>query len=363
MKEKLIAIGKVICFLLIGAVLFRMYCYMIRPLDSEHIRNRITGFYALEDQSVDMVGIGSSAIYRFINSAYVYDHYGYTYYSFCIPTMGCEFYKYAIEEVRKTQSPDLYVIEARRFLKLGEKNTLNEKRLMQLSGNMKYSQNRWQMISSVVNRLEDPSSYYLDVMSYHSDWPNFKPENFKYYNNSVKSEDAGWTNISRIKELKKHKIEDVTETAELSAAAEDILRDLCEYCKEEQLHVIFVDMPFEMTKKYKKKSNRFAEIIKEYGLSFYELNDETKEMGIDYKTDFYDKSHVNCVGARKTTGYFMEYLMEHEQIPQKERTDAVTSYWERVSEMEKEDFKIQYQKLKEKVESSGHYLPSLEELL
>ena len=42
--------------------------YVLRPLDRDFFRTKLTGFYAEEDESLDIVGLGSSALYRYVNA-------------------------------------------------------------------------------------------------------------------------------------------------------------------------------------------------------------------------------------------------------------------------------------------------------
>lgn len=49
---------------------------------------------------------------------------------------------------------------------------------------------------------------------------------------------------------------------------------------------------------------RAAEIAEENGVTFISYNELFDEIGIDFKTDFYDRAHLNWRGADKFSRYF-----------------------------------------------------------
>ena len=49
--------------------------------------------------------------------------------------------------------------------------------------------------------------------------------------------------------------------------------------------------------------NRIQEIADSYGLQFSNFNYEYDKIGLDFSTDFYEKSHLNYLGAEKYTRY------------------------------------------------------------
>ena len=63
-------------FLAIAAVLLTLTTYVMRPTDKDFFRARVAGFYAEDRDSLDVVGFGSSALYRYLNSPLLWDRHG-----------------------------------------------------------------------------------------------------------------------------------------------------------------------------------------------------------------------------------------------------------------------------------------------
>ena len=60
----------------------------------------------------------------------------------------------------------------------------------------------------------------------------------------------------------------------------------------------------------------YENYAKENELPYIDLNMKTKEIGIDWKTDSYDKGdHLNLHGAQKVTAYMGKYLTENYSMP------------------------------------------------
>ena len=63
-------------FLAIAAVLLTLTTYVMRPTDKDFFRARVAGFYAEDRDSLDVVGFGSSALYRYLNSPLLWKQQG-----------------------------------------------------------------------------------------------------------------------------------------------------------------------------------------------------------------------------------------------------------------------------------------------
>ena len=49
----------------------------------------------------------------------------------------------------------------------------------------------------------------------------------------------------------------------------------------------------------------------ENGHTFLDMNQYFDEIGIDFNTDYYDKSHMNLVGSEKVSNFFGNYLLNN----------------------------------------------------
>ena len=98
------------------------------------------------------------------------------------------------------------------------------------------------------------------------------------------------------------------------------LRKMIEDCKEREIEVLLVNLPFPALDAQQRSANRVYDIAEEYQVNYINFLDEDV---INYETDLYDPgSHLNPSGARKVTSYLGQYISEHYEIPnQKENPD------------------------------------------
>ena len=104
-----------------------------------------------------------------------------------------------------------------------------------------------------------------------------------------------------------------------------------EYCKEQKLNVVFVRSPHMVYKKtYErvKRSNRAAEIVKQYGYDYINLERDWDKMGIDLTKDFYNYDHLNAYGAAKLTDYLGNILQTKYGIERRTLSGSEKEEWD-----------------------------------
>lgn len=119
------------------------------------------------------------------------------------------------------------------------------------------------------------------------------------------------------------------ETDKLSAldpTAEKLLNEILDYGDSENLNLLFVVVPYAEKKEARESFNTIESIVKHRGYDFLNANKYTKEMQIDYTSDFYNINHVNTFGAEKYTNYLSEYISKKYLLPD-HRSDQKYSIW------------------------------------
>lgn len=326
---------KVFFFSLIFLVLFVTVSYILRPYSGSASRKNLCGFYAEEKDSLDVVFIGSSAVFTFWEPLEFWKKYGVTSYDFATGTMPPQVMKYCIKEIKKTQNPDLFVIDLRSFnaaeIKYSKDQTVEnmylEVPLRNVTDNFKYSMNRFQMIADCVPDTYDKVPYYLDIIKYHTEWMRLKDkQSLLFAANESHDSLKGFKFVDKVKKVKFKDHSDIKSKENLSESLETILRDLLDYCKEEDLQVMFLVNTYCQEKEHKKMYNYIADVVEKYGYNFLNTNDYYKEMELDFATDYYDKAHVNIFGADKYTEFVGEYLMDHYTFEDKREQEAYASW-------------------------------------
>lgn len=63
------------------------------------------------------------------------------------------------------------------------------------------------------------------------------------------------------------------------------------------------------------RKNYVKNYIEERGFKFADFSGDAAKIGIDYKTDLWNASHFDSLGAEKVTGYLSEYIKAEFDIP------------------------------------------------
>ncbi|MDO5540997.1 MAG: hypothetical protein Q4F83_13195 [Eubacteriales bacterium] len=325
-----------IVFLGIAAALLIASSYLVRPVTEGFLLGRMAGFYSEEENSIDVTFYGSSALYRFINVTQLWDEYGFTSYNLSTPSQPISAVKYLMEEADREQSPQLYVVECRRFL--GNGTGLKEKNVRWVTDNMPYSINRFEAVSEMTANKEKKLSYYFDLVKYHDNWEDIGVMSLNRLTNNLTWDRKGWAEQNDVAEGQEApNIIGEDETVPITEYAEEQLRELIEECKEEGREVLFLATPFKIKKESQGNYNYIRGIVEESGYQFLDCNRYIEEIGLDYSRDFYDTRHTNSLGAQKVTKFVGKYIMDHYSIDT-EYNAEVTADWNAAAQKGRETF-------------------------
>ena len=83
-------------------------------------------------------------------------------------------------------------------------------------------------------------------------------------------------------------MKDITGEIPITEKSEKELREIIEKCKKENLQVLFVATPWQVTEEEHQKDNYIKRIVEEAGFRFLDGNYYAEEMGLEYNVDFYN---------------------------------------------------------------------------
>lgn len=366
MKSK---IKKIICcisFLCILGTVFMKITYLF----SETGYNRLNIVGIKEEEPLDMVYVGASAAFTYWQPLKAWNDCGITSYSYATVGLPAESLKHCIEEVLKTQNPELFVVDARPF-QLWRENV--DAHIRHGADSMDYSLNRFSLVkdyfnSRTVTEDVDVLSHYLQIVKYHSNYPEVlsNEENWKLINNRGESEYKGWTFMEYHCPLEKPQNFETNQCAELPEGSRWILDNLLAFCKDKELKVLFVVCPYFITEEEQKVYNTVQKIVEKEGFDFLNTNLYFDKMHLDFQTDFNDYNHVNCFGAEKYTDFLAKYLEENYSLPD-HRGEKEYASWDEAYIRFKEDeaiTKVNVQKMidvKRQGEEVAEILPTVTE--
>lgn len=328
----------VVLFILSFGLCCFVMTFIMRPLgyDAEHI----TGFYAEEKNSLNVVYIGGSACFTYWMPIEGYKNAGFTSYNYAVNTLPPEVYRYFASEVKKYQDPELLVFDARAFQWRKNYKTSRSMELGYRTATtyMRYGTERSSIINNLIPEYLEPLDPGQDLATYHFDLAKYHGRRDEFsFKDSLKMMLGLYHNPSRgffsFDEI------DHTVTKEANPAimdtkpidTEDALKDLLTYLKNNNQKALFVISPYAETIDEKKEINTIAKIVKEAGFDFIDTNDYVDIMGIDYSKDFYNAQHTNPSGAVKYSAFLSEYIKTHyvinDQRGQNPNWDSAIEAW------------------------------------
>ena len=330
MKKKFF---KITAFLLAVAITFAC---AVQILDFKYLDStfKVDSFYELEDNTVDVLVIGSSHAYQGINTAVLWEEYGYSAFNFCGAAQQIWNTYYYLEEALKTQTPkvilfDTYYVHASEDFgdtSFAIKNTYG----------LKWSETKKAAIEASFDKEIAGNQYFFSLLQYHTRYSDLSKTDFYPYqaNKDMYENHKGFYCYFRSEEVKERDLTAVDYTNIMTEKVQYYYEKIFELAKEKNIPVIPIAIPFN-AENYHQGFFRHAEYIAEskYNSQFFNFLTEYKDtIGLDYTTDFSDAQHLNYKGNTKLTRFLADYIKSEYDIPDR-RNDAKYDSWQKDSEV------------------------------
>ena len=361
-RNRIIAIASLIVFIL--CFVFVGQKFYFRQVD--HNAVRVQGFYLEEDNSLDVVFMGSSEMYNCFCSAEFYAKEGITSYPYAYETNPVSMWKFELKEILKHQKPKVLVIESNGTC-YGDDQLYKYAAIRNLVDNIPLSQNKTDLINEF--GTDSALSYYMPIVKYHEKWKSGQnPRNLLVPWLQGYNKLRGAFSHTYSEPLPEKTFVPDGKTKDLSPNAAKYFDEFLELCDESGIeHILFFRSPHRNYDQEKRthylRYNKTAEIVEERGYEYIDTDLFKEEMGIDMNTDFFDEDHLNASGQKKFTAWFGRYLVEKYNLTptklegkQKEEWDISADYIDRYFryyEIYIEEHKEDLKKDKELKEVSG----------
>lgn len=291
-------------------------------------RTDIVGF--ANEGNVDIVLYGGSDILRFYQPMMGWEEKGILSYNYGTSSARPDLIPYYIQESRLHSNPSLYIIDIRAITLLME--TVDENVVRNWSDSLSpFSTIRNKGIASYIYKREhsdvDVLSYYVDIIRYHENFSALqKPDQWKFMDRGgIENIDRGFNPYVITTEFSQPDRTSVR--VDLTDRRRNVLNDIIDYCKAENLNVLFTCIPFIPEEGEFEQINTCRDIIESNGYPFLDCNDYYGEIGIVFSHDFFDVNHLNYFGSCKFTRWFLDYLDENYDI-EDHRGEEEYSQWE-----------------------------------
>ena len=322
MKTKAI---KIICFLLTFCVLLYSISRALRFKYYDGIY-QFDSFYKLDNNSTDVLLLGSSHSFININAFYLFKYYGISSFNLAgssQPLWNTYFY---LKEALKTQKPKLVILEA--YTTIINYEYIDDSRIIKNNFGLKWSINKINsiMVSSPKNRWNE---FLNPFYQYHNRYSSLMIEDFLNYQGREKYKyDKGYVLFYNVYSNIKPILDYTTNEKKIYSKSEIYYRLIIELAKNNNIPILVVKTPYAVYNEYEHTIyNMATKIAEEYNVPFINLNYNYDDYNLDFSKDFADIVHVNYLGAEKIAKYLGRYLKDNYDLPDR-RGDPKYYSWE-----------------------------------
>ncbi|MDD6214714.1 MAG: hypothetical protein PUB42_06000 [Firmicutes bacterium] len=304
---------RVIVFLLIFAMAISFFDNLLCRKETDgwwNVTAKLDGFYNSPKNEYDMMYFGSSNTYCSFNPLVVWKERGIKSYVFATQQQPVWATYHYMADAFKTQHPKVAVVDILMFSKNDE--YYDDGVNYTFCDNMPFSLNKIELVRASVPKGQRFNLLFR-FMKYHSRWNDLKKEDFLYKKSSMRDYSKGYYVLTaECDDAIKTDTEKVTAAAELSSKNLEYLQKIIDLCNEKGIELMLVKTPSNSTPEETEYFNAVAKIAKQNGIFYCDYNQEYKQIGLDIKTDFFDKTHLNTSGAEKFSKYFADNLPDLE---------------------------------------------------
>lgn len=265
------------------------------------------GFYDLNKNSLDVLFIGSSSIYKSISPMEIWDEYGVSSYDYTIPSTRIYMEYYFLKDALRSQKPKVVFLDINTaFYKKKETEPARRKSF----DYMNFSPVKVEMLNDDIfdYTFEDKVSILFPLLRYHD---RFTRPNVYYYFEDYHSITKGFVLDKDYNPINK-KFSYMHKEISESVIPDDIskyLLKIVDLCKKNDIDLVLTALP-DARSWNNNHSNTFKNFASENGVKFLELNVE--DYDLDWDKDTGDQGiHTNVKGALKTSKYVGKYINDN----------------------------------------------------
>ena len=316
MNKYMVRAIKVVSFLLVGALILGEVSHtLFRGYDSYNYQ-MVAGFFSEPKDSLDVVYIGPSTTFSSWVAPVAYKKYGIATRVFGNDNQPFVAAKSLLKIARERQPNAVY------FITLNTIFTSTPVEAMHMTTDyLPFSLDRINLINKMSEYFLYTPEEWLELVypfvRYHSTWNMLNEISFHPQLDGLKSGFNSQTFLGEVKNISSYYFE-TSEKSPLPDFTQSALIELLDYCREENVKVIFV-----LSVQYKRDEETlrwYNTLIDEIEAQGFPVINEVKDfniIGLDDTTDFYNANHTNIHGALKVTDYLAQYLLEHYDFPEK----------------------------------------------
>lgn len=316
MEKRNITIKNIVCcigFFAVFAVIYYNLQLLLIPKSKFNSTAAVDGFYALEENTQDVIFLGSSQMFCTVDGRILKDEYGIESYDFGASSQQLGITYYYFQECLKTQSPKVVMVE---MCKVFDK----DKQFAEGAIAWNYAPVRlsYEQVESAVKLFDGDIEKAIDycvfpLFTYHSRWESLEKYDYEYMAMEDKTYDTrGFLDRNTVSKVEiKYNAKD-TRTYTIPEENVEAILNIKKLAEEENIRLVFFKAP--VSNWTKTQGDTVKKFMEENGLEYIEMNDYLDELEIDPEKDFHNLSHLNTTGAGKATRFLGDYLITLDEL-------------------------------------------------
>ena len=308
--------------------------------DDNHNTQIVRGLYAERVNSLDVLFLGNSDMYRGVIPIELWNEYGMAAYAYTSPGQRIWTGYYTMLDALQYQHPKVVVFNVDGINKENlSSDGINHKTF----DNMKMSVTKLQALNDDAFEFSFSKklAYVFPVLAFHSRLAELNADDLKYAYGYEIFPEKGYDMIAGAEAYNggDSYMADKGESYEIPEKPRRYLDKIVELAQKKNIKLVLVENPSADSWSLA-KSQAMQEYAQEKNVDFIDLNLKLNEIGLDWTEDTPDGGdHLNYSGAYKVTKFYGNYLHEKYDLPDR-RKDAKYASWDRASEEYQEDKEV-----------------------
>ena len=267
---------------------------------------KVRGFYNEPQESMDVIGFGSSRMYCTLDPLVLHHETGLRAYVLATQQQPLKATWYYMREALERQSPRLLILEATMAFRPDSETTDAE--IRDCLDPLPWSKNKLALIRELVPAGQR-TAYYFNFLKYHQRWKELSAKDFDFSYLGKRDVFRGYMYLTpeRGADCRQQSYDNV-EAMPIPEENLTLLRKMAQLAKENGASLLLLAAPYEtVTDDLGYLRSLYAFCAAE-GIDFLDLNLVYDELGIDNAKDFFDIGHFNVSGSTKATRYIADYI-------------------------------------------------------
>ena len=325
MKKNVVKVVGFLCILSIILVKinsFLCFRYTDGIVQMEH-------FYTLDDDTVDVLVLGSSHAFVSVNPTQLYEEHGIAAYNLGASMQSMWSTYYTMREALQYQTPDLIVLDVYRLVE--PFNYSKESKMIKSTYGMRFSWNKYQ---SIYQSLENPTVgetllHMMEFPAYHSRYEEVLQGNREgewYADENYK----GAHPLTETMPMERPNHSHITEQGGIEQKTMLYFEKILMLAKEHEIPVLLINTPYIMGEGDKKIYNSLEVYLQNQKIydevAYVDYNQKYDELGLDFSADFADYDHMNINGIAKFNEALGMYIKDNYELEDRRGNPAFASY-------------------------------------